>query len=83
MQADALLAQSTKMPYLFIDDAWVTGFLVMTTIVMAMMTNSHHGQWTWWKYAISNGHCGLVSHVQMLAPSIGLTVTANIDTFQW
>jgi len=25
--ADALLAQSTKMPYLFIDDAWVTGFL--------------------------------------------------------
>ena len=27
-QAVLLLAQSTKLPYLFIDDAWVTGFLV-------------------------------------------------------
>ena len=27
-QAVLLVAQSTKLPYLFIDDAWVTGFLV-------------------------------------------------------
>ena len=32
MQAALLVAQSTKLPYLFIDDAWVTGFLVNSFI---------------------------------------------------
>ena len=51
-QAALLVAQSTKLPYLFIDDAWVTGFLVNSFIT------SNNSNW--------NHKCGVFKLLQFV-----------------